>query len=399
MATKFAQGKKSVAISDISGAKVPYTQLKTTWNNLRVEPSEYDPKHPQLTPAQNVVDATALRNPRPDTDVENVEIILAFTANPFQSRLLRSQQGIGIKGQSAIGFVQLETSETVTGLAGTGAIGTAAAGFDVSGVNATGNIGTVTPQDEISATPTGLAGVGAIGTAQTGAVVSGVNASGAIGTEAINHDRIFELPNGGVEGSSGIGTSAPQTDVIGTGVNGTGATGTVDNNNNINANGVAGTGALGTFGESGDATLNLTVQGVGAAGTAGVGSEVAESEIREANNTGFGEQEWSYGTWGGDPEIVGVGATGTVTLDIFKGPILDDGVAGTGATGNFIVQGNLNVTGVEGTGAIGSATINQEFNATGIAGTGRSSLEAGFTVVQVDPGFGEGSWSEGDWGE
>ena len=110
MATKFAQGKKSVAISDISGAKVPYTQLKTTWNNLRVEPSEYDPKHPQLTPAQNVVDATALRNPRPDTDVENVEIILAFTANPFQSRLLRSQQGIGIKGQGAIGFVQLETS-------------------------------------------------------------------------------------------------------------------------------------------------------------------------------------------------------------------------------------------------------------------------------------------------
>ena len=72
MARKFAQGKKSQAISDISGAKVPYTQLKTTWDNLRVEPSEYDPKHPQLTPAQNVVDATALRNPRPDNDPENV---------------------------------------------------------------------------------------------------------------------------------------------------------------------------------------------------------------------------------------------------------------------------------------------------------------------------------------
>ena len=36
MARKFAQGKKiSVAISDISGAKVPYTQLKTTWDNLK----------------------------------------------------------------------------------------------------------------------------------------------------------------------------------------------------------------------------------------------------------------------------------------------------------------------------------------------------------------------------
>ena len=145
MATKFAQGKKSVAISDISGAKVPYTQLKTTWDNLRVEPSEYDPKHPQLTPAQNVVDATALRNPRPSTDVENVEIVLAFTANPFQSRVLRAQQGVGVKGQSAIGVPQIDTTEFATGIAGTGAIGTAAAGFDVSGVNATGNVGTVIP--------------------------------------------------------------------------------------------------------------------------------------------------------------------------------------------------------------------------------------------------------------
>lgn len=399
MATKFAQGKKSQAISDISGAKVPYTQLKTTWDNLRVEPSEYDPKHPQLTPAKNVVDATALRNPRPDNDPENVEILLAFTANPFLSRVLRSQQGVGIKGQASVGVVQLVTNEAVTGLAGTGAIGTAAAGFAVDGVEATGNVGTVTPEDEISFQATGLAGVGAIGTAQTGAVVTGVNGTGATGTEAITHDRIFELPNGGVEGSSGIGTSAPQSDVIGTGVNGTGATGTVDNNSNINANGVAGTGALGTFGESGDATLNLTVQGVGAAGTAGVGTEVAESEIREANNTGFGDQEWSYGTWGGDPEIVGIGAVGAQEIDIFKGPNLTNGVAGTGAVGNFIIQGNLNVNGVEGTGAVGNVSINQEVNPTGVAGTGAVAYPGGFVPVQIDFGFGEGTWGEDEWGE
>ena len=71
---RFASGKKSKAISDISGFEVKYTQLKTTWDNLRVEDEEYSPKHPQLTPAKNVVDATALFNPRPNNDPENVTI-------------------------------------------------------------------------------------------------------------------------------------------------------------------------------------------------------------------------------------------------------------------------------------------------------------------------------------
>ena len=67
-----AKGKKSYAISDISGFKVRYTQLKTTWDNLRVEPEEWEPKHPQLTPARNVIDAQQLFKPRPDNDPENV---------------------------------------------------------------------------------------------------------------------------------------------------------------------------------------------------------------------------------------------------------------------------------------------------------------------------------------
>ena len=80
MAVRRAKGKKSVAISDRSGFKVPYRSLKTTWDGLRVEPEEYEPKHPQLTPARNVVDATALFDPRPDNDPENkgMEIAKAY---------------------------------------------------------------------------------------------------------------------------------------------------------------------------------------------------------------------------------------------------------------------------------------------------------------------------------
>ena len=71
--------KISQAISDISGLRVPYTQLKTTWDGLRVSPEDFEPKQPQLTPAKNVVDATALFNPRPDNDPENVEVFIGFT--------------------------------------------------------------------------------------------------------------------------------------------------------------------------------------------------------------------------------------------------------------------------------------------------------------------------------
>ena len=45
---------------------------------------EFDPKHPQLTPAKNVIDATALFNPRPDNDPEDVTILFGFTQNIFE---------------------------------------------------------------------------------------------------------------------------------------------------------------------------------------------------------------------------------------------------------------------------------------------------------------------------
>jgi len=69
---KYARGKKSYAISDISGLRVKYTKLKTTWDGLRVSPEDYEPKHPQLTPAKNVVDATALFNGSGQTMIQKM---------------------------------------------------------------------------------------------------------------------------------------------------------------------------------------------------------------------------------------------------------------------------------------------------------------------------------------
>ena len=251
---KFASGIKSKAISDISGFEVRYTQLRTTWDNLRVEPEEYDPKQPQLTPAKNVTDATALFNPRPNNDPENVTIQIGFTQDIFASRIARSQTGIGAHSRGNVGTVSFVIEEEQTGVAGTTAIGAFGAGFDVSGVAGTTAIGTYTPQDQTDVDVTEVGATSAIGDYQTGGVVTGVQATGGTGTESITHDRIFELPNGGSVGTGAIGTSAPQTDVISTNIAGTGGINNSTVGNEPNATGVQATGGIGTFGEEGDGT-------------------------------------------------------------------------------------------------------------------------------------------------
>ena len=272
---KLASGKKSVAISDRSGFKIKYTDLKTTWDGLRVEPSEWEPKHPQLTPAKNVVDATALFQPRPDNDPENVDIFFGYTQNIFASRVERSQTGIGIKGKGAIGYLGLiiDATKTVSGEAGTGAIGTPTLfitlDISVTGVNGTGATGTETFEQE--ANPSGEAGTGAIG--------------------------VF----------------VPESQITESGVAGTGAIGTLTSELEVNEIGVAGTGAVGFTNETGNGNVQLQVTGLSGLGATGnVGEEVGVSEAIETGlagtgaigtftlevNKAWGEGAWSEGSWG-----------------------------------------------------------------------------------------------------
>jgi hypothetical protein len=391
---RFASGKKSKAISDISGAKVPYTQLKTTWNNLRVEPSEFDPKHPQLTPAKNVIDATALYDPRPSTDVENVVIDFAFTSNIFLSRVERSQVGTNIHARGNVGTVSTVIEEEQTGVVGTTAIGAFAPGVGVSGVAGTTAIGNFEAQDQIDVDVTEVGATSAIGAFGVGVGITGVQATGGTGTETITHDRIFELPNGGSVGTGAIGTSAPQTDVISTNIAGTGGINNSTVGNEPNATGVQATGGIGTFGEEGDGTLNLTITPVSATGTANAGAEVAESEIPESNTNGWGENPFGYAEWGGDGEVKATGGVGESSIDIFKGPNPVDAVQGTTALGAYLVQGNLTVTGVAGTGGVGTVSLDTDVDTTGVAGTGAIGAES----VVIDGGFGEGTYGSGTWG-
>ena len=60
----YAQGKRSMAISDRSGQAFPYKEMVREWTGALVHISEFEPKHPQIRRKRVVADAIALQNPR-----------------------------------------------------------------------------------------------------------------------------------------------------------------------------------------------------------------------------------------------------------------------------------------------------------------------------------------------
>ena len=60
----YAQGRRSMAISDRSGQAFPYKEMVREWTGALVHTSEFEPKHPQIRRRRVVADAIALQNPR-----------------------------------------------------------------------------------------------------------------------------------------------------------------------------------------------------------------------------------------------------------------------------------------------------------------------------------------------
>jgi|TARA_R110002020_G_scaffold40228_2_gene119120 hypothetical protein len=155
----YAKGKKSLAISDRSGFRVPYKNLRTEWNGLRVSPDDYDPKNPQLTPPKNITDATALYKPRPDNDPDNVSFYVNFNWFGFRNPPL-SADGFSQPSMDSLDY------EKPNMPAGKGAVGqvtiTNPISVIASSVHNQGLVGGQTIETSIS--ESGVAGTGAIGT-------------------------------------------------------------------------------------------------------------------------------------------------------------------------------------------------------------------------------------------
>ena len=204
---KYARGKKSYAISDRSGLRVRYTQLKTTWDGLRVSPEDWEPKQPQLTPAKNVVDATALFNGRPDTDPENVVVYIGYTQDWTVDPRLRP--GVGVPAFGHIGYAYLEVTHTTqTGVGGTGAVGDEAieaSYVDADGVAGTGGVGVEIPAAFVTGV-SGSGGAGAVGVEALSLSIdeAGVAGTGAVGAEAL----ILSIAEAGVAGTGAVGNES-----------------------------------------------------------------------------------------------------------------------------------------------------------------------------------------------
>jgi hypothetical protein len=78
--SNFAQGSKSKAISDRSGMRFPYREMRKEWNGSLVHISEFEEKHPQLEPKVQKGDSQGLQNARPDRVESEVAHILGSRA-------------------------------------------------------------------------------------------------------------------------------------------------------------------------------------------------------------------------------------------------------------------------------------------------------------------------------
>ena len=309
---KYARGKKSQAISDRGGLKVPYTDLMTTWDGLRVSPDDWEPKQPQLTPAKNVVDATALFNPRPDNDPENATVFIGYNFDIFTP--VQDRPPVGVHGLGAVSHGSVVEMEVFAdSVAGTGAVGTVYPNPAINPAVGTGALGNYEIVISTDVNVTSVIGTGALGDLVFATVATGVAGTGAIGSEAIELEQVTT----GVAGTGAIDFGTVESEITESGVAGTGVINIDTAVSEITETGVAGTGSVHVIGTGAGSDFNIIVGPVtGLGGIGSIGDNTDTDAVAEITETGvagtgaigdgtsvdvavgWGNNAWSNGTWG-----------------------------------------------------------------------------------------------------
>jgi hypothetical protein len=139
--SRFATGKNAFGISDRSGFRYRLKDMRKEWNGLLVGKDEYEEKHPQLEPFGKIADPEAIKNARPETNLE-AQRAFQYGFNPvgFKPAIGANNDLVatgnvgtvtvflpkilGVQATGGVGSVGLGTSFTLTGSSVTGSVGT-----------------------------------------------------------------------------------------------------------------------------------------------------------------------------------------------------------------------------------------------------------------------------------
>tara|TARA_R100000742_G_C4193702_1_gene24966 strand:+ start:200 stop:562 length:363 start_codon:yes stop_codon:yes gene_type:complete len=115
--------------------------MRKEWNGLLVGKDEYEEKHPQLEPFGKIADPEAIKNARPETNLE-AQRAFQYGFNPvgFKPAIGANNDLVatgnvgtvtvflpkilGVQATGGVGSVGLGTSFTLTGSSVTGSVGT-----------------------------------------------------------------------------------------------------------------------------------------------------------------------------------------------------------------------------------------------------------------------------------
>jgi hypothetical protein len=97
--SKYAVGKKAYGISDRSGFRYRLDRMRKEWTGMLVGYDEWEAKQPQLEPRRRVIDAQALKDPRPD----RIEPLDVYVGVPLvEAPNLRPPNAFGKVGQVTV---------------------------------------------------------------------------------------------------------------------------------------------------------------------------------------------------------------------------------------------------------------------------------------------------------
>lgn len=258
-------------------------------------------------------------------------------------------------------------------------------------VSATGNV-----------TLTGVAGTAAVGPFTPGVSLSltGVSGTAAVGSPAETTSHQLA----GVVGIAAVGSFVPNVSRSLTGVASTAALGLFTPSVSVSLTGVAGLAALGALMAAGGGNVSLTgvtavcqlgafaandnISLTGAAAVAALGAFVASISVPLSGVSGLGQVgvfSFAGGTNVALPAVSGIAAVGALTPSV---QISLTGVVGVGVIASFVGKSSVPLSGVAGIGQVGFFSLpgNDNVAMTGVVGYGVvGMLSIGTVAHAIDP--------------